>query len=111
MLSLCSKSYIIEDADGKQKISCKGISKRNILDPMRKFEECLRSKKVNYSTNVGFRVRNSDIFTYSQSKIGFNYFYCKRQVLMDGISTEPLEVTLTPWENEVFLVEKPQNPM
>ena len=111
MLSLCSKSYIIEDADGKQKISCKGISKRNILDPMRKFEECLRSKKVNYSTNVGFRVRDSDIFTYSQSKIGFNYFYCKRQVLMDGISTEPLEVTLTPWENEVFLVEKPQNPM
>ena len=44
MLSLYSKSYIIEDANGKQKISCKGISKRNPLDPMKKFEECLKTK-------------------------------------------------------------------
>ena len=111
MLSLCSKSYIIEDANGKQKISCKGISKRNLLDPMKKFEECLKTKKVNFSTNVEFRVRKSDIFTYSQNKIGFNYFYCKRKVLMDGVSTEPLDVVLTPWEKEAFLVYKPQNPM
>ena len=63
MLLLCSKSYIIEDANGKQKISCKGIPKRNLLDPMRKFEECLKSKKVNFFSNVGFRFRASDIFT------------------------------------------------
>ena len=111
MLSLCSKSYIIEDANGKQKISCKGISKRNLIDPMKKFEECLKFKNVNFSTNVGFRVRESDIFTYSQNKIGFNYFYCKRKVLMDGVSTAPLDLVLTPWEKEVFLVDKPQNPM
>ena len=111
MLSLCSKSYIIEDANGKQKISCKGISKRNLIDPMKKFEECLKFKKVNFSTNVGFRVRESDIFTYSQNKIGFNYFYCKRKVLMDGVSTAPLDLVLTPWEKELFLVDKPQNPM
>ena len=78
---------------------------------MRKFEECLKSKKVNFSSNVGFRVRESDIFTYSQNKISFNYFYCKRKVLMDGVSTEPLEVILTPCETEAILVEKPQNPM
>ena len=78
---------------------------------MKKFEECLKTKNVNFSTNVEFRVRKSDIFTYSQNKIGFNYFYCKRKVLMDGVSTEPLDVVLTPWEKEVFLVDKPQNPM
>ena len=60
---------------------------------------------------MGFRVRESDIFTYSQNKIGFNYFYCKRKVLMDGVSTGPLDVVLTPWEKEIFLVDKPQNPM
>ena len=30
---------------------------------------------------------------------------------MDGDSTESLEVILSPWEKEVFLDEKPQNPM
>ena len=41
MLSLCSKSYIIEDANGKQKLSFKGIAKTNVIDPMKKFEESL----------------------------------------------------------------------
>ena len=30
MISLCSTSYIIHDSEGKQKISCKGISKKTI---------------------------------------------------------------------------------
>ena len=30
MISLCSKSYIIEDSNGKQKISCKGVSKKRL---------------------------------------------------------------------------------
>ena len=29
MISLCSKSHIIQNKEGKQKISCKGISKKN----------------------------------------------------------------------------------
>ena len=43
MVSLCSKSYIIEDDDGNQKISCKGISKINLKDPMEKFQKALRN--------------------------------------------------------------------
>ena len=78
MLSLCSKSYIIEDADGKQKISCKGVSKKNLNQPMDKFEHALQNKTTRHSTNFGFRIKGSNIFTYSQEKIGFNYFYCKR---------------------------------
>ena len=31
MISLCSKSYIIEDENGKQKNSCKGVSKRGLI--------------------------------------------------------------------------------
>ena len=87
MVSLCSKSYIIQDSKGNKKISCKGISKRNLEDPMKKFEDALRNKTTIQSNNVGFRVRKSDIYTYSQEKIGFNYFYCKREVLADGVST------------------------
>ena len=100
MLSLCSKSYIIDDADGKQKISCKGVSKKNLHQPMDKYKHALKNKTTRHSTNFGFRMKGSNIFTYSQEKIGFNYFYCKREVLSDGISTRPLNICLSPWNVE-----------
>ena len=106
MISLCSKSYIIQDSEGKQKISCKGISKKQLVDPMNKFQQTLNEKVINSSTNIGFRLRGSKIYTYSQEKIGFNYFYCKRVVENDGLSTRPLDMVLCPWEEDVVLVEK-----
>ena len=109
MISLCSKSYIIQDSEGNQKISCKGISKKQLLDSMSKFRQTLNEKKVNSSINVGFRLRGNRVFTYSQEKIGFNYFYCKRVVQNDGVTTSPLYMTLCPWEQEVELVEKIQS--
>ena len=109
MISLCSKSYIIQDSEGKQKISCKGISKKQLVDPMNKFQQTLNEKVINSSTNVGFRLRGSKIYTYSQEKIGFNYFYCKRVVENDGLSTRPLDMVLCSWEEDVILVEKIQS--
>ena len=47
MISLCSKSYIIQDSEGKQKISCKGISKKQFVDPMNKFQQTLNEKVIN----------------------------------------------------------------
>ena len=111
MVSLCSKSYIIEDANGNQKVSCKGISKKNLKDPMQKFQEALHNKTTIESNNVGFRIRKSDIYTYSQDKIGFNYFYCKREVLADGVSTKPLNITLSPWESTNLVVDKAHHPL
>ena len=108
MISLCSKSYIIQDSEGKQKISCKGISKKQLVDPLNKFQQTLEEKVINSSTNVGFRLRGSKIYTYSQEKIGFNYFYCKRVVENDGVSTRPLDMVLCPWEEDVVLIEKIQ---
>ena len=67
MVSLCSKSYIIEDADGNKKISCKGLSKRILKNPMEKFQIALHNKTTIDSNNVGFRIRKSDIYTYSQN--------------------------------------------
>ena len=51
------------------------------------------------------------MFTYSEEKIGFNYFYCKREVLLDGISTKPLLITLNPWSNDVVVVNQVQDPL
>ena len=49
--------------------------------------------------------------TYSQTKIGFNYFYCKREVQHDGIRTRPLNITLSPWETESLVVSEVQDPL
>ena len=81
-------------------------TKKQLLNPMSKFLQTLNKKDVNSSINVGFRLRGSSIFTYSQEQIGFNYFYCKRAVQNDSVSTSPLDVPLCPWDNEVELVEK-----
>ena len=76
---------------------------------MSKFRKTLIEKEVNSSINVGFRLSGSNIFTYSQEKFGFNYFYCKRVFGNDGVSTSPLDMVLCPWDNEVVLVEKIQS--
>lgn len=34
-------------------------------------------------------------------KVGFNYFYVKRQVLEDGVSTIPLDLVLTPAKHKI----------
>ena len=91
MVSLCSKSYIIEDFNGKQKMSRKGVSK-NLSNPMRNCEETLKTKYTKTSPNHRFRINGSDMFACSQDNIGFNYFYCKRGVLPDGVTTKPLAI-------------------
>ena len=53
----------------------------------------LRSGENTGSLNRGFRVRDNAMFTYSQYRNGIPYFYCKRKVNADGISTSPLELT------------------
>ena len=111
MISLCSKSYIIQNKKGKQKISCKGISKKNLSDPMTKFKNTLNNRTIISAKNMGFRLKNNNIFTYSQEKIGFNYFYCKRKVLEDGISTVPLDIELCPWSTHIEIIEKVQDPL
>ena len=111
MISLCSKSYIIEDSSGRQKISCKGVSKKGLEEPMQQFRDTLFNVRTNTSINMGFQMKNNSMFTYSQDKISVNYFYCKRKVMEDGISTTPLNISLSPWSHKVCIIEKVQDPL
>jgi hypothetical protein len=36
------------------------------------------------------------MFTYTQEKQAYTYFYCKRRVLGDGIHTVPLDIVVSP---------------
>ena len=78
------------------KFSSKGVSKRHLTSPMSKFRRVLKTHRAQSGCNRGFRMRNNVVFTYTQERRGFSYFYCKRKVLDDGIHTDPLEITLCP---------------
>ena len=89
IVALCGKTYYCFGVEDK--FSCKGINKH--LNDIHKgtYMDVLLSKKSRSSTNRGFRVDNK-MYTYLQEKAGFSYFYPKRKVLTDGVSTEALDI-------------------
>ena len=78
-------------------MSCKGVNKNMLKNPIEKFQDALTGKKKVSVKNRGFRVMNNTIYSYTQEKTGFGYFYCKRKVMEDGVSTSPFDMVLCPW--------------
>ncbi len=90
-VGLNSKTYCCWGEQGN-KASCKGISKR-LNDPQKEiYLRVLKTRESEEGENRGFRVVNNRVLTYSQHRSGFSYFYAKRKVLEDGISTVPLSI-------------------
>ena len=98
MIALCSKCYYVDHhhitnkkgAELKQKLSTKGMSKRQNEINWQRFKAALEGSK-DMATNRGFRMRDGKMVTYEQEKLGLSAYYDKRWVLPDGIHTEPLE--------------------
>lgn len=90
IVSLCSKTYYCFGTSDKY--SSKGLSKG--LNKMTKdrYLEVLQRKRSGSGTNVGFRLKDNTMYTYVQQRDGLSYFYGKRKVLEDGLSTLPLEI-------------------
>ena len=96
IVALNSKTYICYDERGPVKISSKGVQqKRNNL-MVDNFKEVLQTGKSHVVENAGFLNRSTAlgprIDTYTQKKVGLSYFYCKRKILDDGISTTYLDI-------------------
>ncbi|GMF35093.1 unnamed protein product [Phytophthora lilii] len=100
MVSLSSKNYIcyLPDESYKVRVSAKGIQQgggRNngVLNPDG-LETVVRDRITLQGTNKGFRLskETKSIITYTQNKTALNYYYDKRRVLDDGITTEPLDI-------------------
>lgn len=95
MIGLCSKTYVV--AKGNEcKFSSKGLNKNQVSNPWGTYDAVLRNQKVGQGMNRGIRARHNTMFTYTQERGGFSYYYCKRKVLENGISTEPLHIVLKP---------------
>ena len=96
MIALNSKVYHIwgKDKDGNaiEKTSCKGAQKRRNQFMKVNFLSVLETQLPHIVKNAGFIRDGLTIKTYTQSKIGLGYFYPKRKVLSDGISTTHLDI-------------------
>ena len=97
MIALCSKTYILKKHNDKVKFSSKGLNKAVLKEPFPSYQHVLQTGETKSSINQGFRTRDNNIYTYQQTRGGLSYFYCKREVLPDGIHTKPLSITLSPW--------------
>ncbi|KAL9961203.1 hypothetical protein ACROYT_G030104 [Oculina patagonica] len=90
IIGLNSKTYYCFGS--YDKFSCKGINKR--CNEIKK-ENCLSvllTRQNNSGINKGFRVIDNSMYTYEQVRDGFSYFYPKRKVLEDGVTTIPLDI-------------------
>lgn len=106
IIALSSKTYLLKqlvlneagEPEEKYKLSCKGVMKSRVEDPSSIFKEVLTEQKICEAVNMGIKLKDNRLCTYQQTRIGFGYVYWKRQVLNDGVSTIPLNITLSPWQ-------------
>ena len=92
IIALNSKTYCCwNEDDSKTKVSSKGLSKRNALKKQQ-FASVLQTKTPVSGTNKGFIKVGEKTYTYTQKRSGLTYFYAKRQVMRDGVSTSNINL-------------------
>ena len=89
-IGLCSKTYYCFGETDKS--TTKGLSKRHNVIDKDTFLAVLTNRRSGSGVNRGFRVRDSSVMTYIQEKAALTYFYPKRKVLADGLTTAPLDL-------------------
>ena len=96
MVALCSKMYYCtkkkNNVKEKDKLSCKGVSKKINNLSIKEYKQVLFTKKPLKALNKGFRMIDNKMRTYQVKKTGISPIYAKRRVLSDGVSTEPLDI-------------------
>ena len=89
-VGLCSKTYYCFGATDKY--STKGLNKRHNTIDKDAFLAVLTNRRSGSGANRGFRVHKSTVLTYVQERAALTYFYAKRVVHEDGVTTGPVDV-------------------
>ena len=74
------------------KFSCKGANKQTDDINKDKYLNVLLTKQSSAGLDKAFRVVDNSIYSYTQVRDGFAYFYPKRKVLKGGVTTLPLDI-------------------
>lgn len=90
-MALSPKTYIGKKTDGSCKVSTKGVQKTNKYS-FDDFLSVLQAKSIKRGTNRGFVRGNKHIKQYVQHKNALTFFYAKRKILPDLVSTVPLDI-------------------
>ena len=92
-VGLSAKTYYCFDHNdsSNDKYSSKGVSRAFKLT-REHYLDVLKTKKSSIQVNKGFIMKYNQIYTYEMKKSGLSYFYCKRKLLDDGISTTYLDI-------------------
>ena len=93
-IALNAKSYHSTDLHDPlhSKQSTKGISKVHSHLEVQDFRDVLTNKEPKKGVNKSFITKDSNIYSYEQTRIGLSYLYIKRIVQPDGWTTLPTEV-------------------
>ena len=95
IIALNSKTYVCwDETSGQSKCSAKGISKNLNNLQAEIYKDVLQSRTSFTGTNRGFIQKDHKILTYAQQRSGIEYYYTKRKVHEDGITTSPLDVCI-----------------
>jgi hypothetical protein len=89
MIALNSKTYFCWSEE-ESKYSSKGLSKGANRLTKECFMDVLKTGESKTGRNRGFVRKNNTTYTYEQVKRGLTYFYAKRQVAEDGVSTSSI---------------------
>ena len=97
MVCLNSKMYIAhagatQDRKEVIKKASKGLQHSNPVGAD-VFRSVLETQKPHTGANHGFRMIDGRIYQYSQRRTALTYFYCKRILHEDGVSTSPLQLS------------------
>ena len=97
---LTAKCYLVQNEVGKNKYSCKGVSKKHkdlhfrrykgVLDAFLKTKRDGELKDIDKANNVGSRAYDQGMVTYEQNKLELSVYCDVRYVLADGIQARPL---------------------
>ena len=90
IIALCSKTYYCFGATNK--FSSKGLSKRLNNLTKESYLDVLTSRNNGGGVNKSFRTDGAVIYTYQQHRSSLSFFYPKRIVQDDGVSTKPTRV-------------------
>jgi hypothetical protein len=90
MIALCSKTYLCFGAEDK--FSCKGVNRKTNDIHKGTYMDVLLTKQSGSGINRGFRSIDNQVYTYLHERAGFSYFYPKRKVLADGVSTISFDI-------------------
>ena len=93
LIGLAAKTFFCFNYDDptKNKCSSKGLNKAIALS-REHFLSVLKTKNSSSHANKGFIMKDKNMYTYEMERMGLTYFYCKRKVLNDGVSTTYLDI-------------------